>query len=179
MHNKKIYQKILAIIFIFCICICQGAIRITASMPAADSSGVVVYLCKKDLEETGLQLTEKIKLGDLKSKGLTSCRLLQSIPGVPIIWCYRHQRLGVKAYMFIGWLSGAKDMAAFRVTNIIRNCFAPAAPIAHGFWVYIAVFDPEREVMKLKVVENFCIPEHACVLIAAEPHDISMPDKWW
>ncbi|GMB10486.1 MAG: hypothetical protein NkDv07_0299 [Candidatus Improbicoccus devescovinae] len=54
MRNKKIYQKILAIILFFGISVTQAALQVLASVPVLSEKGVKIYTSQENLDQCSL-----------------------------------------------------------------------------------------------------------------------------
>ncbi|GMB10477.1 MAG: hypothetical protein NkDv07_0290 [Candidatus Improbicoccus devescovinae] len=125
MNNKKIYQKIIAIVLLFGVLGFQTAVRIAAmdrSTTSANFNIQNVSFCLKDCKELGLLLKEK-SVGSPTQLNKWFA-LLPTVPNIPIVYCYRDERVrGYKSYSYVGFVSQCAGMLANDLKKVIENCF--------------------------------------------------------
>ncbi|GMB10469.1 MAG: hypothetical protein NkDv07_0282 [Candidatus Improbicoccus devescovinae] len=104
MRNTKIYQKILVILFLVCIFICQGAIQIAASAPSSNPSGIDVRVSREMLVRCGLRLkqTANAVIEEPPPNGYPFFDPFHPVREVPMIFCHPGAYRLVVSHSFFG-----------------------------------------------------------------------------
>ncbi|GMB10485.1 MAG: hypothetical protein NkDv07_0298 [Candidatus Improbicoccus devescovinae] len=191
MSNKIIYQKILLIILILGVFLCQGARRLSGSPVACPPSSaepppMLFRVTNRALIECGLEHTPEPDPQDRQTPGRPiNPRVygpfvaIERKDGLRVIYTQKHDD-GSESHHVIGTIWGDLTSSVPQVHEFIRGCLDVSSPVDAPMVTLLCVLGGPSSATLFydETTEQTWDPKTTCVLISALPEGPGLPPIW-